>query len=707
MAQLFLPLSKSAELWGDVAHAFETAAAPRLPLDQWVQKRRQVIGGPRPGKWNSANAPFSGEPMRAISERWVQRVSLVAPTQLLKSEFAINIAIWTAEYGNDVLFYEPDLPLLKEFLGDRIRPTMQALGDNPIIESVDSKYFKKRDSAIVLRSGGGGGKILGLSPEMKTGKSSHTAPIVVIDELDKMQDPTMITSAQSRVTTYEGDACIADMSTPTIDVAGTIWRSWTEGSRGVWKGRCCHCDELVSVRWSRVSFEKDDDGFWLPETAAFICENCGTVWSEADRQKSLRAGCYVHEDPENPHQSFHIPGPAHIWRSIEQIATVGANAWRGAIQDGTWEAYQVVVNEWFGEVWTDEARGLSSRRLQRTTYDPGPAGEDDFGQLDRRAVLITAGTDVGAHALYTEIVAWGIEPATGQVLSWALAYKVHGGTPESSIEDAELWREYEKFIDGAAWRHPGYPGAAFRAQRVLIDSGYRPEIVRAWCTEKYAADIEAAGGSQGIGVAPYAARILPSKSKARETGNHPIDLSAGLRPRDHAHNQGKFKLQLPALVSIESNPIKDAIYESVLRDGRLPEEAPRANYWPAEPEARGYSDRWFKEFAAEIKRIKRNPKGALVTYWDKKTPEEAGYFRTNEAWDCRVYACAAALTTMYPRSLQIGLLLLAIADASRDGSPWTSEELEQMRAQLKIAGGQDYAMGEAENVVPIDGGSND
>ena len=164
--------------------------------------------------------------------------------------------------------------------------------------------------------------------------------------------------------------------------------------------------------------------------------------------------------------------------------------------------------------------------MKRTTYSLGSRGEDDLGELDRRVVMVTAGADVGEHALYTEFVAWGVDPKTGAVLSWGLQYRIVGGSPDDTIEDPELWRAWEKIVDGSTWRHAGYPDSRIPAQRVLIDSGYRPEIVREWCEAKYRHDLRAA---QALTAAPYGARILPLKSKARETGEHPIDLGAGTK----------------------------------------------------------------------------------------------------------------------------------------------------------------------------------
>ena len=122
--------------------------------------------------------------------------------------------------GDDVLFYEPDREVLAEFMRDRIRPAVIGLADGAITEGATDGRLKKRDSAMAIRFAGGG-KILGLTPEMKTGKSAYTAPMVVLDEVDKMCDLTMFTVAKSRTTAYQSDACVIAVSPPTMDEHGT------------------------------------------------------------------------------------------------------------------------------------------------------------------------------------------------------------------------------------------------------------------------------------------------------------------------------------------------------------------------------------------------------------------------------------------------------------------------------------------------------
>ena len=654
----------------------ETLSSQMKPLDQWAVDHRHVEGGPKPGPWNFDNAPMALEPMRAVSDREVREVTLCTPAQLMKSEFCINVALWSAYYARDVLLYEPDRNLLKEMMGKRVRQAMLAFGGYEL-DDPGKRGPKRRDSVTGLQYPGGG-MILGLTPKMTTGKSGWSAPVVVIDEQDKMGDTQMTTVARSRSRTYAGDAIIVKASTCTQDLPGTVWRSWNEGSRGTWKGCCPRCGSWVSVMWNRVKFDTDSEGYWLADGAALVCEVCDAHWSETERQWAVRNGRYVHAVPGNTvHRSFHVPGCAHIFGTLDDIVREGAALWRAAIEEEEWENYQLFVNERLGEVWDPDIEGLSARKMERITFDMGASGKDWRGNLDRRAVLVTAGVDIGEHEIHTEFCAWGVDLATGNVLCWGLEFIVLGGSPDDTIEKPDLWEQFSALIDNSVWKHDFAGGILVPAERVLIDCGYRPEIIRAYCVGRYGQQLRISGDQ----VRAFGARILPLMSRSRERGKHPIDLQTG----ENLMRSGKIQGNIPATVLINSNQIKDFHYSGLLRDRRLPDDVQKSNLWPVDAENRGYTAGYFRQMANERRVISRTKTGRIVTHWEVK----AGQAKKNDAFDARIYGVAAAMVCVYPDSLQVGLLKRALRDARSSQSHWTNEERDRMIDLLETINSKD------------------
>ena len=626
---------------------FEAGAGAPLPLDQWVVHHRRVVGGPRPGRWRHVNGPFAVEPMAAFSDRQVESVVVVSPTQLMKSELAVNAVVYTAACGSDVLFYEPDVPLLKKFLADRIRPAFVQLGYH--VPRADAEGLKGKDSTFEIRVPGSG-TITGLTPQMRSGKAAHTAPVVVIDELDQMAAVDMFLVAQARTSSFERDAMILAVSVPSEDAAGTIWRQWLDGSRGVWRAPCPHCGDLVGVGWDRVRFERDEEGFWLSrwgpgenEIAAIVCESCGEPWSEGERRTAVRSGCYVHQFPERQRKSFHVPGPAHLWRTVEGLVEKGAGAWRAACEEHDWSLYRRFINEWAGLPWEDEYQGLSARRLADSAYSLRSRGERDLGELDPRVLLVTSGADVGAHSIHAEWVGWGID--RGRVMSWGLHYEVFGGEATDTIEEPDLWDRYHRAIRGYVWRHPNAPGGVVGVQKALIDSRYEHEIVREWCTKWAHAEALAASLPR---MPFFGATVLPWMSKSSETGETTVNLRIGVSTPDK-------RRRVPAVVWGEPGGLKDTQYESLMLDRRLPQGAEPANHWPADGPSRGYTPAYFRELSSEVRVEERTRAGRMVKRWDLRK----GSAGRNEAWDARIYARAAALVLLWPKSLVDGLSQLA------------------------------------------------
>ena len=360
------------DFWPRVVGAHAAVSAPRLALDEWASLHRVIVTGARRGKWNPKNAPMAIEPMRALSSDDVRVVIVISPSQLLKTELAVNTACWTSDYGDDCLFYEPDQPLLEKMLADRVRPSLVAMGRllsaGHGLAANDGR--KKRDHRLEIRPPGRGA-ITGLSPLMKTGRSAHTARVVIIDELDKMGLTEMMVVARERVTTYGRDAKILVVTTPTIDALGTGWREWTKGSRGVWMGRCPKCRNHVSMDWDRVDFERDNAGLWLSDTAALVCGSCKVRWTEAQRLMATEAGCYIHEDPGHEQRTFRVPGPAHLWRPLADIVEQGAENYAAGMETQDWSGYIAWWNGMVAKPWDDEFRGLSARGLAETTFVPG------------------------------------------------------------------------------------------------------------------------------------------------------------------------------------------------------------------------------------------------------------------------------------------------------------------------------------------------
>ena len=164
-------------------------------------------------------------------------------------------------------------------------------------------------------------------------------------------------------------------------------------------------------------------------------------------------------------------------------------------------------------------------------------------------------------------MAWGIDPETRNILSWGLQYRVIGGAPEDSIDDMELWAEYDRLLRSSVWRFPHIPGELFGPWKVLIDSGWgeRSDLVRSFCRQRYAEERRQMGVRE---IAPFAATVLPLKSQSIGRGQ----VRAARRVEGTAQAEGQVGPGAVFGECHERSNCKDMIHQSVFRDGKLPED---------------------------------------------------------------------------------------------------------------------------------------
>ena len=645
--------------WGrvDWAGIADRTLRPRPPADVWAVERRRIVGGARAGRFLPENAPMAMEVLRAFSDPAVERISVMAPAQLLKTETIITLILYSMAHGDPVLAYWPDLVLLRKFLSDRVRASLLAMGyqDEKRYGGGEQMHLKQRDSAQMLRMFGLA-ELVGLTPSLKTGKAAYSAPVVVIDELDKMGVSDMFGVADSRSISYAARRKIVAVSTPTMPGPGTIHESWEAGSRGVYRGRCPHCGGLTALDFDAVRFDRDSEGLWIAAAdggrCELACRECGAVLTELDRLRAIREGAYVHDRPEHPHRSYWVPGCAHLWRTVADIQSAGAKAYRGAYETGDWAPYVLWRNEVCCDTWDDAVqRGLAPRVMRGQRYDLGARSGASEGLLDERVLLVAAGADVGLNHIKCEWVAFGLD-SRGQVLRWGLGYTTFGGGARDTIQDPALREAFRQAVMERAWMMPGGV-RPIGAMCALIDAGYETDTVRDWCSEWQEREAYEKGWD-AVGL--YDATIIPWKS-TRQGEEGALVNRLGSVASD------RKRMRSPAMLTGDHDLIKEEQYDSLARDRRMALGEEAMNRFPADREARGYDDAWFREFTSEIKVVKRSPRGEVTTGWEFRS----GAVRRNHSWDCRIYANAAARHLLWPHGLQEGLARDAGACRSAGG----------------------------------------
>jgi len=99
-----------------------------LTVTEWAEKRRRLSteSSAEPGPWRTTRTPYLQEPMNAFTDPRVQRIVMVAASQVGKSELELNIIGYIIdEDPGSILFVHPTTIDAKEFSKLRIAPEIR------------------------------------------------------------------------------------------------------------------------------------------------------------------------------------------------------------------------------------------------------------------------------------------------------------------------------------------------------------------------------------------------------------------------------------------------------------------------------------------------------------------------------------------------------------------------------------------------------
>ena len=151
-----------------------------------------------------------------------------------------------------------------------------------------------------------------------SGLASRPIRILLVDECDRYPasagtegDP--IALATKRTTTFWNRKIIM-ASTPTIDGLSRIQTAFESSDKRKFWVPCVHCNEYITLEWANVHWEENE-----PETAHYVCQECGSIMEEKHKVQMLRHGEWRAEEETTTIAGFHISelySPWSTWASM-------------------------------------------------------------------------------------------------------------------------------------------------------------------------------------------------------------------------------------------------------------------------------------------------------------------------------------------------------------------------------------------------------
>ncbi len=574
---------------------------PDMLPSVWAQANVRIpVGNAIPGPISFDNAPYQRGMLDVIKEPGIRRVSYKTGAQLGKTTIQQCITgYFIAHEPRSQILVQPTQGDVQTFLETKLRPMLEA---NPVIADKMAKQRGREgvnNSRIISYIGGWLMFSWAGSPKTLRGRS---APITQADEIDGMDatpegDPIELLA--QRAATFGDQALRTESSTPTTKGDSRIETGFEDGDQRRFHVPCPHCDHPQYLKWPNVSWqgrvstsieeaELDIGKNHQPETAAYVCEECGCLWDDGQRIAAVRNAeakghGWIAAKPFRGHASFHAPEMLSTFRRLRDI--VQSYLDKLALDD-----VQSFQNVSLGEAYEEKGEKADPASMQERAKlevwrTPVPAG----------GLYLTAGIDMQNDRLECEVVAWGLGDE-----SWSIGYHVLWG---DTLGD-DVWSDLDDLL----------------AETYLHESGAQLSIMAA---------VLDTGGTAGHTQAAYTyckgktgRRLFAGKG----IGGWGIPVVQAPQRRQSGKNARKVDLFLVGV---------DEAKDIVMRRWGKQTTGPGYCHIPADRE-----EDWFKQATAE-KLVTRYVKGQAVREWHK--PDRA----RNEALDCRVYALAA-LKIMQP-----------------------------------------------------------
>lgn len=428
----------------------------------------------------------------------------------------------------------------------------------------------------------------------------RSAPFIVCDEVDgynTTDEGSPVSLIWQRAATFGDERFLVEISTPTLKDASYIEQAFEAGDQRHFHVCCPDCGERQVLTWGQVMWqgrrstelkdaEKDLHEEHQPDTAAYCCEHCGTLWNDGQRIQAIRnaeeqgAG-WIAAKPFQGHASYHAWEAYSTFRRLEDI-----------------------VQDYLDKLRLDDLQAFANVSLARTFELKGDGCEPETLYAKREqwpdhcpdgVLYITLGADMQMDRLEYEIVGWGMHGET-----WSLEYGVLWGDPLAG----QVFHDLETVI---------------RTRRFTLRDG-TDLAISASCLDT--------GGTTGYPQAAYdwlkgkkRRCIFGIKGYSPSWGN---PIVAGVQRKKSGKTRRKVDI-FPVAVDEAKIVIYRRIAQTVAAETQG---GPGFMHIPADRD-----EEWFRQLTAETLIRRKGQK--VQREWVK--PDKA----RNEALDCRVYAYAA------------------------------------------------------------------
>lgn len=582
------------------ARAFANYKPPAdLTVSKWAEQHRVLSreNSAEAGPWRNARTPYLVDIMDAFTDPKVEYITVVASSQVGKSELELNIIGYIIDQDpGSILYIQPTVDDAKKFSRLRIAPMIR---DSATLRAKVAD-IKSRDSGnTMLQKSFPGGMLTIVGSNSASGLASTPAKYVLGDERDRWAlsagtegDPWAL--AKARTTTFY-NAKMVDVSTPTDKETSPIAKSFNAGTRERWCHKCPHCGEYSNIVFDDIKFEFDTVGSgrkkdYVIKSVAWCCPECGCLSTEEEMRR--QPAKWIAEYPDayaRGHRSFWLNAFSSPWQGWSKVVY----SFLVARKDP--QRLKVVYNTMLGELWEDRGDLEDEDTMLARREDYGTREDGTPVELPDGVLVLTCGVDTQDDRLEYEVLGHGHYGET-----WGIKKGIIMGDPGYD----EPWERLDEVISRV---YKFSNGRGLTISMTFVDSGgHKTQSVYKQCRARLQRRVFAIKGVGGDGVPytrpPSKVKIVVNGRTIGQTWLYSIGVDAG-----KADIMGALKVQ---------------------------EAGPKFCHFPR-GEGRGYDMAFFNGLLSE-KLVMKSERGRTRWAWVKLPGHER-----NEALDCRNYALAA------------------------------------------------------------------
>lgn len=454
----------------------------KISIKNWSNKYRYLssVEAARPGKYVLSVTPYlewENSPLDALDDPNVQVICCQKSAQVAWTSGVLGNFIGRTidREPSPILVLFPKEGAAKEYMDEKFVPMVEA---TPCLrDKVNTKSRVQGQRQLFKKFQGGFIKLVGSNSPASV--KSSPVPIVCVEEPDDCNlnlkgQGDSIKLAKERVKTYRKPKIVLG-GTPTIAGVSTIAAEMELSDKRVGMIPCHECGEEHVLSFDNLKCDEDPNanhpvfGKYLPETAYYVCPNCGVIWNDRDKNRNVKKGRWVATAPFRGTAGFFInelysPFPGSVFAELMK-------KWLNAKyeqEQGDYSAMIAFVNSSMGLPFEMVSDGIKDDELAEKGLDYA-----EF-TVPRGGLILTMGVDVQHDRLAIIIRAWG----KGEE-SWLVWWgELYGHTPDKT---SDVWVKLANMIFKQKYQHE--TGASLHISAVSIDSsdGSTTDVVYDFC----------------------------------------------------------------------------------------------------------------------------------------------------------------------------------------------------------------------------------